>query len=73
MSDIGILSSPGDMAIIFLLFGWPALVVGAAIGGMTGWWLRRNGRRWAAAVVGALFGLVAGGVAFAAVAFWWTK
>ncbi|MFA6266255.1 MAG: hypothetical protein WC670_11155 [Pseudolabrys sp.] len=48
MSDIGILSSPSDIAFLVLLFCGPALPVGAIVGAVA--WRRRRispARAWA--------------------------
>ena len=60
MSDIGIFNDPLSIAFLYLVFGSPGLLVGAAIGAL----LWREHRFWGAllgAVIG--FGLCIGG--------WW--
>ena len=58
MSDIGILSGPFKIVLLYLLFGGPGLVIGAIIGALL--W-RKNRARGAeiGAVIGFWMGIVA--------------
>ena len=64
MSDIGILSSPGDQLFVFLFLGSPAMLAGAILGALVGYVIGRKYRRWRGLGLGALAGLVLGGVGF---------
>ena len=70
LSDIGILNSPGDMAIVVLILGWPLLLAGAGIGAAIGWRIGRRRRPWLGLAAGVLAGVGVSAAGFAAWATW---
>jgi hypothetical protein len=70
LSDIGILDSPGDLALIVIVLAWPLLLAGAAVGALIGWRIGRKRRPWLGLTVGLLAGLAVSAGGFIVYAAW---